>query len=180
MTIEPKIRIENQDEIKILVCHLIYALGCPLSREQLIEITSYEDAVNYFDIMSALEAITDKLCTVEELNGVPVYSNTDAGISAAKELSDMVPLSVREKMFTEAVRIYTRDAEKNESPVTVRYAIKPDGICTVGITVIDKKCGKQMFYCNFNTDSQQKAESIKKKINESPLDFVSYIEKYFK
>ena len=76
MDFEPRIRIDKVEDIRILICHLIYALGCPLSKDQIIEITSLEDAVNYFDVTAALDTVTEKLCTVEELNGMPVYSNT--------------------------------------------------------------------------------------------------------
>ena len=42
----PRIRIDDVNKIRILVCHLIYSLGCPLNRDQLVEITSLEQAGN--------------------------------------------------------------------------------------------------------------------------------------
>ncbi|MBS7370309.1 MAG: DUF4364 family protein [Oscillospiraceae bacterium] len=180
MDFEPRIRIDKVEDIRILICHLIYALGCPLSKDQIIEITSLEDAVNYFDVTAALDTVTEKLCTVEELNGMPVYSNTELGIRAAKELSDIIPLSIREKMFAEAVRVYTRDAEKNKSPIVVRYALNVDGSCTVGVSAKDKESGKQLFFFNLNAESQEEAEKIKHKLSENPNAFIEYVEKYFK
>ena len=55
------------NKIRILVCHLLYSIGCPLNRDQLIEITSLEQAVNYFDLMEALDGITGRLCTCQEV-----------------------------------------------------------------------------------------------------------------
>ncbi len=39
MTDTPRITIDNVDDIRILICYLIYSLGCPLTKNQLIEIT---------------------------------------------------------------------------------------------------------------------------------------------
>ena len=85
---EPRIRIDDVNKIRILVCHLIYSLGCPLNRDQLAEITSLEQAVNYFDLMEALEGITARLCTCTEINGIPVYANTKLGDAAAREFGN--------------------------------------------------------------------------------------------
>ena len=104
---QPRIRIDDVNKIRILVCHLLYSIGCPLNRDQLIEITSLEQAVNYFDLMEALDGITGRLCTCQEVNGIPVYSNTRLGDAAAREFGSELPQSIREKMFEEAVKVYT-------------------------------------------------------------------------
>ena len=103
---QPRIRIDDVNKIRIVVCHLLYSSGCPLNRDQLIEITSLEQAVNYFDLMEALDGITGRLCTCQEVNGIPVYSNTRLGDAAAREFGSELPQSIREKMFEEAVKGY--------------------------------------------------------------------------
>lgn len=175
----PRIRIEDKSEIQILVCHLIYALGCPLSREQLIEITSYEDAVNYFDITEALDSLTERLCTSQEINGQTVYSNTTLGVKAAKEFESTLPVSLKEKLFDEAVRVYTRDAIRRDSRLEVRYAKSADGSCTLGITVRDEKSGKEKYFLKIHTDSSECADNIKGKIKASPKSFEEYLDEYF-
>ncbi len=176
----PRIRIEDKEQIRILICHLIYSLGCPLSREQLIEITSYEQAVNYFDLMEALETICERHCAITEHEGAAFYSNTAIGIKAAKELSEDLPPSVREKMFEEAVRVYTRDAAKQHSSIlSVRYAQNPNGNCTMGISIKDDS-GKQKYYLNVITDTAEQAENIKSKLKKDPRGLRQYLNNYFK
>ncbi len=178
MTETPRIRIDKIEDIRILICLLIYSLGCPLTREQIIEITSFEDAVNYFDVTAALDGI-ERLCSAEEVNGTPVYSNTPLGIKAAKECESVIPVSVREKMYAETVRIYTRDASKAESPLTVRYAKKSDGTCTVGISARDTESGKQKFYFSLVTSDESQAERIKKRLTAAPESFIAHVEGFF-
>ncbi len=175
----PRIRVDDVQSIRILVCHLIYSLGCPLTKQQLIEITSLEQAVGYFELTEALDGIGDRLCTVEEIDGDLVYDNTKLGITAAKEFSSMLPASVREKMFEEAVKVYTRDAMRKNKQLAVRYAENDNGSCTIGISMKDEATGKQKYYLNIYTGDKASAESIKNKIKANPTEFQKYLDRYF-
>ncbi len=177
----PRIRIEEIDDICVLICHLIYSLGCPLTKTQLIEITSFEDAVNYFNLTQALEKISGHLCDETDVDGETVYNNTPMGIKAAKELGSSLPLSVRDKMFKEAVRVYTRDAmKKKDSFLAVRYIKNSDESCTVGITVMDKDTARQKYYIEIAANNTGQADRIKQKVKDDPKAFAEYLDNYFK
>ncbi len=175
----PRIRVDDVQSIRILVCHLIYSLGCPLKKEQLIEITSLEQAVNYFDLIEALNGIEERLCTVEEIDDDLVYANTKLGDAAAREFGNTLPASIREKMFEEAVKVYTRDAMKKDKLYAIRYAENENGSCTIGISIKDEISGKQKYYLNIFTGDKESAEKIKKKIKSDPAQFNAYLDKYF-
>ena len=175
----PRIKIDDVHSIRILVCHLIYSLGCPLKKQQLIEITSLEQAVNYFDLIQALEGIEENLCTISELDGDTLYTNTKLGDAAAREFGGDLPASIREKMFEEAVKVYTRDAMKKDKLYAVRYAESMDGSCTIGISIKDGTTGKQKYYLNICTGDKDSAERIKNKIKADPAQFSEYLDKYF-
>ncbi len=174
----PRIRVEDIQSIRILVCHLIYSLGCPLKKEQLMEITSLEQAVSYFDLAEALDGIEERLCTVEEIDGDLMYTNTKLGDAAAREFGNTLPASIREKMFEEAVKVYTRDAMKNKM-VAVRYAENENGSCTIGISMKDERTGRQKYYLNIYTGDKDSAEKIKNRIKADPAEFSRYLDKYF-
>ncbi len=177
----PRIRIEEIDDICVLICHLIYSLGCPLTKTQLIEITSFEDAVNYFNLTQALEKISGHLCDETDVDGETVYNNTPMGIKAAKELGSSLPLSVRDKMFKEAVRVYTRDAmKKKDSFLAVRYIKNSDESCTVGITIMDEDTARQKYYIEIAANNTGQADRIKQKVKDDPKAFAEYLDNYFK
>lgn len=175
----PRIRITNIDDVCVLVCHLIYSLGCPLSKNQLIEITSLEDAVNYFDLMAALEKSCGHLLDETDIDGASVYSITELGNSTARSLKESIPLSIRDKMFKEAVRVYTRDAMKKGSFLTVRYIRNSDDSCTVGITVNGENSAQQKYYVAVNVKNVEQADKIKKKVKENPKEFERYLDNFF-
>lgn len=175
----PRITITDAAEIKILVCHLIYSLGCPLTQTQLIEITALEQAVSYFDLMDALQDIDERLCIVGEADGELVYANTPMGDRAAKELSYQLPASIRDKMFEEAVKVYTRDAIKKDTLFAVRYAENDNGTCTVGVSVKDENSGKQKYYLNIAADDKEQAERIKDRLKSDPEKFRRLLDDYF-
>lgn len=176
----PRIRIEDVDDVCVLICYLIYSLGCPLSKNQLVEITALEDAVNYFNLVQALEKVGGHLCEEAEIDGELVYNNTPTGIKAAKELGATLPLSVRDKMFSEAVRVYTRDAmTKKGSFLAVRYIKNADGSCTVGITIMDETSSREKYYAAVTVDSEEKADIIKKKAKSDPKALAKLLDDYF-
>lgn len=164
----------------MLICYLIYSLGCPLSKEQLIEITSLEDAVNYFNLMQALEKVSGHLCEVTEIDGEVVYNNTPTGIKAARDLGATLPLSVRDKMFSEAVRVYTRDAMKKKgSFLSVRYIKNADKTCTIGITIMDESTSRQKYYAEVTVENEKRADHIKEKVKSDPTAFAKYLDNFF-
>lgn len=176
----PRIRIEEVDDICVLICYLIYSLGCPLSKEQLIEITSLEDAVNYFSLTQAIEKVSGRLCEETDIDGEVFYNNTPTGIKAAKDLGNTIPLSVRDKMFSEAVRVYTRDAMKRKgSFLSVRYIKNADKTCTIGITIMDETTSRQKYYTEVTVKNEERADSIKKKIISDPKAFVKHLNDFF-
>lgn len=176
----PRIRVENIDDICVLLCHLIYSLGCPLSKNQLIEITSLEDAVNYFGLMKALEKADGHLLSAVEVDDEIIYSNTEFGVKAARELGSAIPLSIRDKMFNEAVRVYTRDAMKKKgSLIAVRYIQNTDNTCTIGVRIMNEETAKQKYFLEISADNPERADFIKNKIKKSPKDFIRYLDDYF-
>lgn len=176
----PRIRIDDIDDICVLICYLIYSLGCPLTKGQLAEITSFEDAVNYFDLVSALGKVSGHLCTEADTDGEIVYTNTPKGIKAARDLGASLPLSVREKMFSEAVRVYTRDAmTKKGSLFSVRYIKNADGTCTVGITIMNEATARRKYYIEIAAKDEQEAELIKHKVKSDLKNFIKSLDGYF-
>ena len=176
----PRIRIDNVDDICVLICYLIYSLGCPLSKSQLVEITSLEDAVNFFDLSAALEKVRGHLCIETDTDGETVYSNTPNGIKAARDLGASLPLSIREKMFSEAVRVYTRDAMKKKgSFLSVRYIKNADNTCTVGVTVMDESTARQKYYVEVTAKDEQEADAIKHKVSADAKNFAKNLDDYF-
>lgn len=176
----PRIRIDNVDDICVLICYLIYSLGCPLSKSQLAEITSLEDAVNYFDLSNALEKVRGHLCIEIDIDGETFLNNSPKGIKAARDLGASLPLSVREKMFREAVRVYTRDAmRKKGSFLSVRYIKNADETCTVGITVMDESTARQKYYVSVTAKNEEEAERIKHRVSADSQKFTEYLNTYF-
>lgn len=176
----PRIRIEEVDDICVLICYLIYSLGCPLSKEQLIEITSLEEAVNYFSLTQALEKVSGHLCEETDIDGEIFYNNSQTGIKAARDLGATLPLSIRDKMFSEAVRVYTRDAMKRKgSFLSVRYIKNADKTCTVGITIMDETTSRQKYYTEVTVENEERADIIKEKVKSDPKAFAKRLDDFF-
>lgn len=83
-------------------------------------------------------------------------------------------------MFSEAVRVYTRDAMKKKGTfLAVRYIKNADGSCTVGITIMDEVTSRQKYYTAVTVDNEQAADIIKHKVKSDPKAFVNCLDKFF-
>ena len=129
--------------------------------------------------MDSLSDIGERFCVVDEIDGELVYANTHLGDQAAKELSYQLPASIRDKMFEEAVKVYTRDAIKKDTLFAVRYAENDNGTCTVGVSVKDEESGKHKYYINICADNKEQAERIKDKLKSDPEKFRKLLDDYF-
>lgn len=176
----PRIRIEDIDEISILICYLIYALGCPLTTNQIIEITSLEEAVGYFNLMQAIDKSSDRLFEEIVIDEKKAFRNTVIGIKTARELGDTLPLSIREKMYKEAVRVYTRDTMKKNGTFLSTSSVKnPDNTVTLSITVMDTDTAKQRYSLSVETENSEQAETIQSRLKKNPNDFAKMLDDYF-
>jgi len=87
----------TQIEVKMLLCHLLSALGQPINFDRLYAALSGQGLVNYFE----LAYILDKLLETGHIShkGEPPgeYTATALGARAGKEFEKNLPLTVREK-----------------------------------------------------------------------------------
>ena len=83
-------------------------------------------------------------------------------------------------MFSEAVRVYTRDAMKKKgSFLSVRYIKNADKTCTVGITIMDETTSRQKYYTEVTVENEEKADLIKQKIKSDPKAFLQCLDGFF-
>ena len=107
-------------EIRVLVCYLLNTLGQSVSHEDFLEIFTREGLVNYFETGDALsELVKGGSIRCEEIDGKQMYSVTETGKMAANELLSELPISVRERAATAALRLFSRRRSEKEHAVEI-------------------------------------------------------------
>lgn len=176
--------LNNIDDIyavKILLCYFLNKVNRPVTPNQLLEIATSTNIVNYFSYNHAVESMLDNgLICETDVDGESCYELTEKGKIGAEEFKTMAPKSAREKILSEGLRFFTR--LKNEKTVSFEV-LEMDKGCEIKCVCVDNDA-KLMELVLFAPDMEQ-AELIKSKIRMNPqafyekvMDFVLDNEEY--
>lgn len=134
------------DEIKILICYMLSKTGSAMSFEQIHDALSGQELVNYFDLVSAVDALerTGNIKASPQDSGGELYSVTESGEKAAETVTGMLPPSVRDKAVESARALFLRERRLREltAEITksgegfeIRLAIPGEGSGLVSFTL---------------------------------------------
>ena len=146
--------LTDSTEIRLLLCYLVKNAG-PITRTEIENALMEEALVNYFEIGSCLDDITQqKLVTLTDGR----YTITEKGRKVAQELAYDLPRSVRERAVAAVLRSQTW--ARKEAQYAARITEKPDGHCTIRCTI--KALDQELFCLNIGTPDRLSADLVKK------------------
>ena len=146
--------LTSSTEIRLLLCYLVQHSG-PVTQRQLETALMDAQLVNYFEIGSCLDDIR-RQGLVECAGGE--YTITAKGRRVARELTDDLPLSVRERAVAAVVKaqLWTRKQAEYSAVVSER----PDGHCTVRCMI--NRLDERLFCLELGMPDRLTAELVKK------------------
>lgn len=170
----PKITITEKFDIQVLICYLLSHLG-KLSEPNLIEIITDDEAVNYFDLISALAQMEEKeLISIEKTDGVELYTVLPKGEMMAAEFEQKIPLSVREKTMELGKKIKTR-AELERSVHWHIEEIKGGKGCYFCVEFINEMGGDDIMQMKVYAPSFENALEMQTRFLRKPSDILTKI-----
>lgn len=165
MHFEPKLRIQDESLIRILICWLLDKLGA-MSSDRLLEILTEDELVNYFDFMAAVPAMTEK-----KLIGAfhDKYELLENGKMMAEEFESMIPLTAREKTLATGERLHKNDELKR----TLKYEVIQENqhwfFC---VHLLGEKEGPNLLSLKVYAPSKESAELLQKRFLENPFELM--------
>ena len=146
--------LTDSTEIRLLLCYLVKNAG-PITRTEIENALMEQALVNYFEIGSCLDDITQqKLVTLSDGR----YSITEKGRKVAQELAFDLPRSVRERAVAAVLRSQTW--ARKEAQYAARITEKPDGHCSIRCTI--KALDQELFCLDIGTPDRLSADLVKK------------------
>ena len=109
--------LTNLMDIKVLICYLLYSLGEPLDKEQMIDMIFENDLAEYFDIRAAVMQLVENGNVDEDSDGT--LTLCESGAEAAEQLESTLPYSAREKVVREGLKIATLSKRKKENKAEI-------------------------------------------------------------
>lgn len=112
----------STDEIRILICYILHTIKQPVPAQQLSELLHYEGIANYFEVSSAFAALCENGLIAKNAADSELYEILPKGSEVAVTLKTSVPLTVREKAYSLAVRMLSRIKYAKETSIEITPA----------------------------------------------------------
>ena len=174
----PKIIIDDKLTIQIYLCFLIDRLG-DLTDEQLSDIITEHEAVNFLEYLEALSIAQEKeLIKAEENKNKKVLSLLPKGKMMANEFYTRIPLSIREKSL-EYGQYVLKMAELERSVVC---RIERGGFnepCFLTVTFLNEMGGPNLMELKIYAPDFEQAKQMRERFYEKPSDTVAKIMNMF-
>ena len=107
----------DQYEVKILLAYFLYQIDRPVTPNQLTEIATGDEIVNYFLFSEAVnEMLRSGTIELTEIDGTNYYVLTEKGKEGALSFKKLVSKSVRDRIYAAGLRFFTK--LKNQRDVT--------------------------------------------------------------
>ncbi len=154
-------------EIKILVCYLLHNIGQELTLSQINEALLKRGLVNYFELADAMsELLESGHLVISETNDQDedYYRLTDLGARTAEELSDSLPLTVREKALTSAQKLLMRQRLAKENLSSIHKV--QDGYM---VDLIISDIGSDLMDLSLFMPTEAEAEAVCRQFKRDPL-----------
>ncbi len=154
--------LHSHGEIKILICYMLSGVREPMPRTAVLDIISGDGMANFFDCAAAIDDLVERGNLTEDEGGR--ITVTPAGRHAAGTLSDMIPLTLRERSVKAAVRLLARQRSERDNAADIAPA--PDGgwtvTCTVGSTA-------PLLTFTLKVGDELQAEQVRERFLDDPL-----------
>ena len=174
----PKITIDDKLTIQIYLCFLIDRLG-KLTEEQLNDIITEHEAVNFLEYLEALSIAQEKeLIRSAKNNGRKLFSLLPKGKMMADEFFSRIPLSIREKSI-EYGQYVVKMAELERSVVC---RIERGGLnepCFLTVKFLNEMGGPNLMELKIYAPDFEQAKQMRERFYEKPSDTVAKIMNMF-
>lgn len=109
--------LRSMEDIKLLVCYLLYSVKEPVPRPMILEIISGNGMANFFDTGVAMDKLIDLGHIAESGSGMMTI--TETGKEIAQVLSTTLPYVLRERSVKIALALLSRMHKQKDTRVEI-------------------------------------------------------------
>ena len=173
----PKITVEDKLDIQFYICFLLDQLG-KLTENQLSDIITECETVNYYDYLEALSIVVEKkLAEKSEEKSELVYSLMPHGKMMSEEFYQHIPLSVREKSVEYGKKVL--ELSEVERALQCRIERTQEAHCFVTVRFINEMGGPDLVNLRLYAPNLEEAKKMKERFYERPSEIITKIMQLF-
>jgi len=160
--------------VKVLICYFLNQIDRPVTPEQLLEIATAENIINYFYYTEAIsDMVETETILIEKIDDVEHYILSDLGKAGAESFKTIVPKSFRDKILSSGMKLFAKLRIEQDVKCEIEQLEKGYSVSCfckdIDVILMDLKL--------FAPDFEQ-ANLIKEKILQNPTDFYGNVLDY--
>lgn len=155
--------LRTTNDIKILICYMLYSVKTPLTKSQIIEILIEKGLANYFEVTDAMQGLIKEKHIKEEKGSLVV---SPSGEIIATRLDVDLPYTVRTTAVETALAMLNKIKIEKENPVEI---VKTN----IGYNVSCHISGGEFELLSFTiyVPEYEQAKLVKKNFQNDPTTF---------
>ena len=173
----PKITIDDSLLIQIYLCYLLEQLG-NLTEEQLSDIITECEAVNFFAYLEALSVMCEKeMIEKSQEKNTSVYHLLPTGKLMAQEFYRRIPLSIREKSIEYGHKVL--EMAELERSIICSIEHTRDNNIYLSLRFLNEMGGPDLMDLKIFAPDLEQARQMRERFLEKPSDIVTKVMNYF-
>lgn len=155
--------IKNKNDIRMLICYLICAVGKPMTKKIVMESLQKKSLANYFETSTCFDDMI-RLGNIELVDKEKeLYFPTENGKIIFEQLESNLPLTIREKAYACALELLEQQRIEEENLVTIEQTDKGYNVnCTISGGSVN------LFSFSIYAPDANMARRIKKNFHKDP------------
>ncbi len=152
----------NSQEIKILICYMLYSVNQPMLRDDVLDIILTGGMANYFDTEDAISELLRLQHLIED--DEQHIATTVTGRQIGETLATRVPYTLRERSVQAALELLRRRRIEKDNTFTLRKLADGsyEAVCAV------ENSGKALLSVALNLADEHQAGQIKEQFLNDP------------
>ncbi len=151
--------LRKRSNIRLLICYIMSSLDTPLKRDAVVSVMQKNGMANYFEILDAFNDLCKNGSIVLVNEKEETYFVSESGKMISMNLSDELPLTVRERATASVMQLLAQEKREreNESHIT-----KVKNGCVVDCHIKGEKAEHDLFSFELFVPDSKQAKVIKK------------------
>lgn len=111
--------LRKRSNVRLLICYIIHSVNKPIKKDLVITAMQKNGIANYFEILDAFNDLEKKENIILADKEKELYVVSSSGRLIASNLSDDLPLTIRERAMSSVSELLMQERNERENVVTI-------------------------------------------------------------
>ncbi len=112
--------LRNRSNVRLLICYIINCVNKPVKKDLVITAMQKNGVANYFEILDAFNDLQNKQNIIQADVKKELYTVTKSGKLIAMNLSDELPITVRERAMATVTELLMQERNETENIAEIK------------------------------------------------------------